>query len=182
MSKKACTAVVAFGLMAVLAGLTAFAADEKGVDAKAAFARLEALAGEWNCEAQEEDHGKGHASDKPLKVVYRVTANGSAVMETLFPGTDHEMVSMYHLDGDDLRMTHYCAAKNQPHLKLDRAASKADALVFAFDGGTNFDPEKDMHMHSGRIYFRDGRRVESEWDGYMGREKVHTAKFTLSRP
>jgi hypothetical protein len=178
MTKKACVAVVAFGVLAVGAGRTAFAADEKGVAAKAAFARLEALAGEWKVEA----HDTGHASDQPMKIVYRVTANGSAVMETLFPGTDHEMVTMYHLDGDDLRLTHYCAMKNQPHLKLDKAASTADALVFAFDGGTNLDPEKDMHMHSGRIFFREGGRVESEWDGYKGREKLHTAKFALSRP
>jgi hypothetical protein len=177
---KTGTALVAFGLVALVAGRAAWAADDKGVDARTAFDRLKGLAGEWTCQVHDERHG--HLSDKPLKVVYRVTANGSALMETLFPGTDHEMVTMYTLDGDDLRLTHYCAAKNQPHLKLDRSASKPDTLVFAFDGGTNLDPEKDSHMHSGRIFFREGDRVESEWDGYKGREKLHTAKFVLSRP
>jgi len=182
MLKKVGTVLIALGLVALTAGRSGFAADEakKEVDAKAAFDKLKGLAGEWKCDAGMDEH-KGHDSDKPLKVVYRVTANGSALMETLFPGTDHEMVTMYTLDGDDLRLTHYCMMKNQPHLKLDKAASKPDALVFAFDGGTNLDPDKDQHMHSGRIYFRGDKRVESEWDGYKGREKMHTAKFTLTK-
>ena len=72
--------------------------------------------------------------------------------------------------------------KNQPHLKLDKAASTPDSLVFAFDGGTNFDPAKDSHMHSGRIVFRDAKHLESEWDGYAAGEKQHTTKFELTRP
>src|SRR5262245_10645743 len=98
MTKTARPAGFLLGLMGVLLGVTALAADGPGGDPKAAFTRLKALAGEWNCAA----HEPGHGGDKPLKINYRVTANGSAVMETLFPGTDHEMVTMYHLDGDDL--------------------------------------------------------------------------------
>ena len=179
MTRKLSAIVISVGLLAAVAGLKAFGADEKekGADAKAAFARMKGLAGDWKCEEQMAGH-----HPESGKITYRVTSNGSVVMETLFAGSDHEMVSMYHLDGDDLRLTHYCAAKNQPHLKLDKANSKPDALVFAFDGGTNLDPAKDFHMHSGRIFFRDGGRVESEWDGYKGREKMHTAKFALSRP
>lgn len=179
MTRKLSAIVISFGLLAAVAGLKAFGADEKakGIDAKAAFSRLKGLAGEWKVDEKMEGH-PAHAG----KVDYRVTANGSVVMETLFAGTDHEMISMYHLDGDDLRLTHYCAARNQPHLKLDRAASTPDALVFAFDGGTGFDPAKDFHMHSGRIAFRGAGRVESEWDGYKGTEKMHSAKFVLIRP
>src|SRR5439155_8435497 len=61
--------------------------------------------------------------------VFRVTSAGSAVHETIFPGTDHEMVSVYHLDGKDLVMTHYCALGNQPRMKLD-AKSQPNQLVF----------------------------------------------------
>ena len=87
-------------------------------------------------------------------VVYKLTGGGSAgIVETQFPGSDHEMVSVYHLDGDDLRMTHYCVAGNQPHVKLDRANSKPDQLIFVFDGGTNLDPHKDMHIHGVKIRF-----------------------------
>ncbi len=90
----------------------------EGVEAKAAFDRLKTLAGEWNVAASGEHHDS--------KVIYKVTAAGSALMETDSAGSKHEMVTMYHLDGKDLLMTHYCAAGNQPRLKLDLKASKPD--------------------------------------------------------
>jgi hypothetical protein len=164
---KAIGFVAAFGAALLLAQGTR-AGDP--VDAKAAFASLKTLAGEWK------------ADEGDLKVAYKVTANGSVVMETFFPGTDHEMVSMYHLDGDTLRMTHYCASGNQPHTKLDVKASKPELLVFAFDGGTNFDPAKDMHMHEGRIKIKDAKHIETEWDGFNGGKKSGTHKFVLTRP
>ncbi len=179
MTRQACAIVISFGLMAAAVGARSFAADEKGMDAKTAFARLKSLDGTWKAIPKMEGHP---APDKPISFTYHVTANGSAVMETLFAGTDHEMVTMYTLDGGDLRLTHYCAQKNQPHLKLDKGASTPDSFVFIFDGGTNFDPAKDSHMHSGRIVFRDAKHVESEWDGYAGGEKQQTARFELSRP
>src|SRR4051812_25593828 len=81
--------------------------QEKGktaVDAKTAFARLKTMAGTWQnkLEGAGKDH---HGGDD--KVIYHLTGAGSALVETDFPGSDHEMVSVYHLDGDDLRMTHY---------------------------------------------------------------------------
>jgi hypothetical protein len=179
MTRKMSAVMISFAVLASVAGYRALGSDAKGVDAKAAFERLKSLDGTWNAETKKHEHA---AADKPQTVTYKVTANGSVVMETLFPGTSHEMVSMYHVDGDDLRMTHYCAAKNQPHLKLDKAASTPDRLVFAFDGGTGFDPAKDFHMHSGWISILDTKHIESEWDGYKGREKMHSEKFVLTRP
>jgi hypothetical protein len=90
MKVSARAAWVAIGLGCVL-GATAFralAADGAPVEARAAFERMKSLAGEWSDPAL----GEGAAG----KVVYKVTANGSAVMETLFPGTGHEMVTMNH--------------------------------------------------------------------------------------
>jgi hypothetical protein len=161
------------GVLVLIAGPVR-AADAPGLEAKAAFARLKSLAGQWRSEAGGEGQ---HAT-----VVYRITSHGSVVMETLFPGTDHEMVSMYHLDGGELRLTHYCHLGNQPRLKLDKQASKPDELRFVFEGGTNLDPKTDMHMHSGRISFRDGGRIEEEWDAYQGDKKIGSNKLVLSRP
>ncbi len=81
-------------LRAVTASLRA---DEKTTLANAQ--RLEAikqLAGDWV------EVGKdGKPTDRIVSSI-RVTSAGSAVLETLFPGTDHEMVTMYHMDGEDL--------------------------------------------------------------------------------
>jgi len=89
-------------------------------------------------------------------VTYRLASGGSVVEETLFPGTPHEMISMYHVVDGELVLTHYCAMANQPRMRLDRKASAPERLVFAFDGGTNFDPAKDTHGHSGRESGRTG--------------------------
>ena len=172
MSRSAAPIRASLGLIAVVFATPSPAADAPGVDAKAAFERVKSLAGEWTTDAV-----PGHKN----LVTYRVTSNGSVVMETLFAGTDHEMVSMYYLDGDDLKMTHYCAMKNQPRVKLDRAGSTRDSYSFVFDGGSNLDPAKDMHMHSGRIRFEDGGVVKSEWDAYKGGKKAGTNTLVLKR-
>jgi hypothetical protein len=152
------------------------AEDEAGVDAKTAFARIKKLEGEWKVSGADEHHGKD------TKVIYKVTAAGSAVMETHFPGSGHEMVTMYHLDGKDLKVTHYCAAGNQPRLKLDLKGSKPDFYSFVFDGGTNLDPDKDMHIHGFKITFLEGGKVESEWDAFMDGKKAQSSKFSMSKP
>ena len=114
--------------------------------------------------------------------VFKVTAGGTAVQETVFPGQPHEMVTVYHLDGGDLLLTHYCAAGNQPRMKLD-AQSPQDQLVFKFAGGTNLDPQRDMHMHEGSIKFLDDDRIQWNWQGYaQGKaNKDHTVSMTLVR-
>src|SRR5262249_13875281 len=94
--------------------------------------------------------------------VIRVTAPGSAVLETLFPGEPMEMVSVYHRDGADLVMTHFCALGNQPRMRAD-PNSPSNKICFKFAGGTNLDAAKDMHMHEGTITFVDDDHVE--WSG-----------------
>ena len=91
------------------------------------------------------------------------------------------MVSVYHLDGKELRMTHYCAAGNQPRVKLDRANSTPEELIFVFDGGTNLDPEKDMHIHGVKIKFEKDGKVTSAWEGYAGGKKAWTTTFNMTR-
>ncbi|HXO22832.1 MAG TPA: hypothetical protein VOA87_23190 [Thermoanaerobaculia bacterium] len=167
---KHAAALLALLALALPAFVLAEGAAAGGVAGKAAFERMKKLAGDW----KSADTGSGTA------VRYQVTSAGNAVMETLLPGSHEEMVSMYYLDGGNLVMTHYCSAGNQPHMRLDAANSTADALVFAFDGGTNFDPAKDGHIHSAKIAWK-GDRLESEWNFYQGGKEVNTKKFQLSR-
>jgi hypothetical protein len=149
-------------------------AQTPAVDAKAAFERLKALAGTWEGQA---GHGQpGEAAT----VTYRVASGGSVVEETLFPGTPHEMISMYHLVDGELVLTHYCAMANQPRMRLDRKASTPDRLVFAFDGGTNFDPAKDTHVHSGVVEWK-GASLHAAWAVYSGGKEAGQNKFVLSR-
>ena len=59
--------------------------------------RCARLAGTWTDNASSE-HGEGAASTH----IFRISANASVVMETMFPDTEHEMINMDHLDGDTL--------------------------------------------------------------------------------
>jgi len=154
--------------------LLASSATAQPVDGKAAFERLKSLAGTWEGQA---GHGQpGQAAT----VTYRVASAGSVVEETLFPGTPHEMVSMYHLVDGQLVMTHYCAMANQPRMRLDTKASTPDRLVFAFDGGTNFDPAKDTHIHSGVVEWK-GDSLNSSWTVYSGGKEAGQNSFVLNR-
>jgi hypothetical protein len=186
------TAYVAAVFMGgVLAAPQLAVADDKpdakaGIDAKAAFARIKTLVGTWKgqtTEGRKADKSKEHEDrhSGEYSVTYKLTGAGSALVETQFPGEAHEMVSVYHLDGDDLRMTHYCAARNQPHVKLDRANSTPDHLIFLFDGGTNFDPQKDMHIHGLQITFHEDGKVTSAWEGYTGGKTAGTTLFVMTR-
>jgi len=139
--------------------LIAFGAGTRGEDkpakapAHAGLEKLKKLAGTW-VEADKD----GKPTDKVVSVV-KVTAAGSAVQETLFPGQPMEMVSIYHLDKGDLVMTHYCALGNQPRMKAD-PKSPANQIKWVFAGGTNLDPAKDMHMHSATVTFVDADHIE----------------------
>lgn len=143
-----------------------------GTDAAAAFAKLKALEGTWT----------GTAGGEPgAEIKYRVTGGGSVVMETLFEGTEHEMISMYHLDGDRLVMTHYCAAGNQPHLQLDPTAGTEGEMTFVFAGGTNLDPAVDGHIHGARARLAEDGSLHWVWSHYSGGEPDHEMVFKLQR-
>ena len=111
-------------------------------DAAAAFEALKSFEGEWKSTPVGGDESRAST------VVYKVSANGSSVIKTFGPGTTYEMFSVYHMDGDELLMTHYCALGNAPKMRF-RASDKPGEIYFEFAGGTNFDPSKDAHAHEG---------------------------------
>lgn len=159
---------------------TVSAGEGSKVDAAAAFEQLKGMAGTWvgTAEGEGEAEGKNHA-DSGVKMVFEVSAAGTVVKETMMPGTEHEMINMYHMDGEDLVLTHYCAGGNQPTMKLDR--SHHGALKFDFTGGTNLDPAVDGHIHAARLTFHEGGTVESQWTPYAGGKPAGSMSFTLTR-
>ncbi len=125
----------------------------------AGLEKMKKLAGTWL--AADKD---GKPTDQVVSVI-KVTAGGSAVLETLFPGQPHEMVSVYTADGPDLIMTHYCVLGNQPRMKADPSAPP-NQLVFRFAGGTNLDPAKDKHMHEATLTIVGDDRIEVRGTGW----------------
>jgi hypothetical protein len=119
----------------------------------AALEKMKKLAGTWLLADKD-----GKPTDEIASVI-KVTAGGSIVHETLFPGQPQEMVSVYTVDGPDLIMTHYCVLGNQPRMKAE-LKSDSNQIVFRFAGGTNLDPKKDKHMHEATLTLVDNNRIE----------------------
>lgn len=138
-----------------------------------AFDRLKTLAGEWEGTAVEE--GK----PVPARTTYRVVSDGSALLNDLDPGTPHEMVTMFHMDGKELLMTHYCAAHNQPRL---RAVPGSDPKVIAFEfkDATNLASPDAGHMHRVKFKILDADHHVEEWT-YLDHGKEQTGRFEFHR-
>ena len=123
---------------------------------------------------------QGEKAGNEIHVKYKVTAAGSSVVETLFPDSDHEMVTVIHEDGDDLALTHYCALGNQPHMKT-KGKPEGNKVAFKFTGASNLKSEKDMHMHDVTFTFVDKDTLKSEWTHYMDGKPGGTVVFELKR-
>jgi hypothetical protein len=139
--------------------------------------RLEALrqlAGDWV------ERGKdGKPTDQVVSSI-RVTSAGSTVQETLFPGSDHEMVTMYHLDGDDLVLTHYCSMGNQPRLRAEPGPD-VNKIVFTFVGGTNLKSKDDHHINGATLTLGGKDRFQAEWVSCKDGKPCHQIRFDLVR-
>jgi len=163
-----------FAVAVLSVGPALAAPDAAGKAAPAAFERLKALAGDWVSLEDGEMTKKGD-----LVARYAVTAAGSAVVETVFPGSPHEMVTVYHADGSDVVLTHYCMEGNQPRMRAKDP--KGARFEFAYDGGTNIDPKRDRHMHSALLELVGTNELRSEWTELADGKTAMVAKSHLVR-
>ena len=141
-------------------------------DAHSALEALKSLEGEWMASPA----GGGSATS----VRYEVIAAGGTVVKTYAPGSPNEMLTVYHMDGEDLVLTHYCALDNQPKMRFV-PSQRPGEIRFEFDGGTNFDPAVDAHAHEGWTRIGDDGTVETESIGYAGGEPRPARRSTLRR-
>jgi hypothetical protein len=153
----ACGLVLA--LLMVLSRASAGGNKVPAPPTNAGLEKMKKLAGTWVAADQD-----GKPTDQVVSVI-KVTAGGSAVHETLFPGQPQEMVSVYTADGPDLVMTHYCVLGNQPRMKAD-PNSPTGQIVFRFAGGGNLNPAKDKHMHEATLTIVSDDRIELQGTGW----------------
>ena len=156
---KRYAAIVISGLVALSCGSVSAGADD-------VMAKLTALEGEWTLL---DENG---ADTGVVGAVFKPTANGSAVSEVMMPGGDHEMLNVYHADGDRVLMTHYCAAGNQPRLEIVPAGE--DRLELRFESITNLAHEGANHMRQAEFQLRGPDRITTYWysmsDGKLSEE------------
>jgi hypothetical protein len=139
-----------------------------------AFGKIRALSGEWEVTRGPSEHDRGGT------ITYKVTSGGSTVLETVFPGTEHEMVTLYYMDGDDLSLTHYCMLHNRPRMRAERGSS-ADKIVFRCQDGDDPKHLPEDHMHQVTFTFVDANHIKTEWVLYKGGKPDSTHAVELVR-
>ena len=138
------------------------AADSAGRTAKM-FERMKTLVGEWQG-TFEWTGGRTGAGD--LRATYALTGAGSVIMEHLqMSGSVPSMSSLYHLDGADLRMTHFCGARNQPRLKASMIGAGAERADFAFVDATGLTKNGYVQAASIQIVDADHVTITFEFGG-----------------
>lgn len=122
---------LALSVAFVLIAATAFASD-----ATVAFEKLKTLQGSW----------EGKSSDgRAVQISNRITSGGSVLMSEI-RGDREDMVTMIHLDGDRLLLTHYCAMGNQPRM-VGTISPDGKTITFNFLDATNLMSAQGRHMH-----------------------------------
>ncbi len=125
---------------------------------QAAFEKLKTLAGDWEGKST-----KGWTE----KVTYAVISGGSVVMELSYGAHPEEwMATMFHLDGENLMLTHYCVAKNQPRLKATKIADDLSTITFEFQDATNLKSRDQGHMDKVVINLTDPNHFDAQWTWY----------------
>lgn len=146
--------------------------SESATDA-AAFARLKTLAGEWEADTR---MGKARLS-------YEVIAGGTALVEKETAEQMPAMLTVYHLDGERLVLTHYCMAGNQPRMQAKAYNPDTGEVEFQFLDATNLGSPGGGHMHNATFHVVDNNHLATKWDFYEdGRKKfTETAQYTRVR-
>jgi len=152
--------------------LAAIAAGAQSAGQKS-FDAMKSLTGEWE--------GKNQTGD-PVQVSYRLTAGGSALMSEIRgsrQANSEDMISMIHMDGERLLLTHYCQAGNQPRMR-GSISPDGKTVTFDFLDATNLTNSQPGHMQRVIFTFTDRNHHTEEWYFQTpGKERVE--KFELEK-
>ena len=162
--------VVAILALPLLGSHPAFA----GTNSAAAFDQIKALVGHWQ---------EATPTDAKASMDIELTANGTAVLERFHmieSGKAVEMTTLYYLDGDHLKMTHYCMAGNQPTMRATYAPD-AKTLTFDFESASNLKSPNDGHMHHAVYTFLDNDHFKTRWTFQKDQKDAFTEDVTYVR-
>jgi hypothetical protein len=133
-----------------------------------AFERIKKLEGTWQSKST-----KGWEERQQ----FRLIAKNTAVVSQSMPGPSADaskgdtapnapMLTVFHMDGDHLLLTHYCEAGNQPRMIATAVEDAGRAVRFTFLDGTNMASRTTGHMHAVVITFVDDNHFNEQWSWY----------------
>jgi len=138
------------------------------------FEKMKELVGAWEGTT---DMGKGMGA---VKATYELTSAGNAILERLFVGLPHEMVTVYHDSDGKLTMTHYCSLGNQPHMELMNP-SENNMLFVLSKKNSGLSSVNEPHMHALKISFDNKDSITHTWSLYEKGEKKSDVVIKLER-
>jgi hypothetical protein len=143
-----------------------------------AWTTLKTLVGQWK--GRYEGPDAGGAGE--VRLSYVLVSNGTSLLETMDSAHDATMITVYHLDGDRLMATHYCAAGNQPRLVASGLSPDGKTLTFRLLDATNVTDANGELMNELVITFVDADHLIQAWSSRTaGREQVGTFRYTRVR-
>jgi hypothetical protein len=158
-------------LVALASLFAATPKSDSSIDAQAAFARLKTLVGEWETNMPD---GKGRLS-------YELTGGGTALVERESADKMPGMMTVYHLDGDRLILTHYCMTGNQPRMQARAFNPETGEIKFQFLDATNLANPNAGHMHNATFRLIDHNHVVAQWQFYENGAPKMAEDFQYTR-
>jgi hypothetical protein len=157
----------------ILVGGICFAGSEMkpAIKTNPEFERMKSLVGNW----------EGKSTDgSSANVSYTLVSDNSALMEKIAMGSESEMLTVYHPDGDRLMMTHYCSLHNQPRMRSQTSRPDQNKIAFDFVDVTNLSAPGAGHMSRLIVTFEDKDHITQEWT-YREKDRESTVVVRFER-
>lgn len=138
--------------------------------AQKAFDQLKSLAGTW----------EGTIDGRVMHVSLRVTSMGNALIHEMKGDGPDDPITMFHLDGDRLLLTHYCDAGNQPRMAAT-VSPDGKTITFDFVDATNLLSSQQGHMQRVTFTFLDPDHHTEKWEFAMANGKQMGGLIDLKR-
>lgn len=154
---------------------------EDGVPSAFFDTMMEVMTGAW-----EGQYTNGTFEDptdwKPVRVEYRLTSKGSALVEDYLFGAGSEvgMTTVYFKDNNDLRLTHYCGAQNHPSMIAHQLDAGSRSVAFDFTGVTNLDTPQSYHSRRMEVNIISDDHIQILYRGLKNGE-VYSQAYDLRR-
>jgi hypothetical protein len=164
-------------MIAVVLIAVALAVPHSGFAASngaAAFEQLKSLVGHWETD-------KSNTNKATLDL--ELTSGGTAVLEKfrmVEDGKPVEMITLYYLDGEQLKLTHYCMAGNQPTMR-GTYAPDSKTLKFELVSISNLKSADAGHMDHATYTFIDSDHFKTTWTFRKDQKDAFTEDVTYVR-
>jgi hypothetical protein len=160
--------------VAVLVFTFANGTARAGGNGAAAFEQMKLLVGHWETD-------KSNMGKATLDI--ELTGGGTALLERARVeenGKPVEMITLYYVDGDQLKLTHYCMAGNQPTM-VASYTPETKTLKFDFASITNLKSPDAGYMHHAVYTLIDSDHFKTTWTFRKDQKDAFTEDVTYIR-